>query len=88
MRELFWGIVALAGLSNLVLIALGLRFQSLNKTSLGVSNIFADGLLVAIFALLFAPIYLAWMGIQSIWFRLHGLPAVPSESDDAFLARK
>lgn len=88
MKELLWAIVALSGLLALVLITLGLRFQSLNKTSLGVSNIFEDGLLFAIFALLFAPIYLAWMGIQSIWFRLHRLPALPTECDDPFLGKR
>jgi hypothetical protein len=49
-----------------------LGFQSLNKTSLGVSNIFEGGLLFAIFALLFAPTYLAWIRIQSIWFVFTG----------------
>jgi hypothetical protein len=45
-------------------------------------------LLFALFALLFAPTYLAWIRIQSIWFRVYRLPAVPTEGDDPFLGKQ
>lgn len=80
--------VALSGLLALLLIALGLRFQSLNKTSLGVSNIFEDGLLFGIFAILFAPIYLAWMGAQSLWHRLRPPQALSTDDDDPVWGRQ
>lgn len=87
MRELLWAIVALVILLTLTLIALGLRFQSLNKTGLTVSNIFEDGLLFGIFAILFAPIYLAWMGAQSIWVRNHPPAALATDPNDPVWGR-
>ncbi|HYW70970.1 MAG TPA: hypothetical protein VE961_08050 [Pyrinomonadaceae bacterium] len=88
MKELFWAIVALIALLTLVLITLGLRAVPLNKSALGVSNVFEDGLLFGLFALLFAPIYLAWMGGQSVWRRIHPPPALPTEGDDPVWGRK
>ena len=75
------------GLLTLTLIALELRFQSVNKTGLAVSNIFADGLLFGIFAILFAPIYLAWNGAQSLWVRYHPPAPLASDADDPVWGR-
>ena len=88
MKEFFWAIVALAILLTLTLIVLGLRWLPVNKTSLGVGNLFEDGLLFGIFAILFAPFYLAWMGVQAIWFRFHPPVGLPTEGDDPVWSRK
>src|SRR5215471_20990637 len=88
MKELLWASVALLALLAVTLIVLGLRFNPANKTALGVGNIFEDGLLFGIFAIAFAPIYLAWMGGQSVWARLYPPPALPVDGDDPVWSRR
>ncbi len=88
MSDLLWATLALATLLILTLIVLGLRSLSLDKTGLGVSNLFEDGLLFGIFAILFAPIYLAWMGGRSIWFRLRPPAGFPTDGDDPVWSRR
>ncbi len=88
MRDFFWAIIAIFGLLVLVLIALGLRFQSANKSGLVVSNIFEDGLLFGIFAICFAPAYLAWMGMRSVWVRLWPGAGLPTDGDDPVWGRR
>ena len=88
MKELLWAIIAVALLLTLTLIVLGLRWLPANKTSLGVGNLFEDGLLFGLFALLFAPFYLAWMGVRSIWVRVRPPVPLPTDSDDPVWSRK
>src|SRR5262245_31322761 len=88
MSELAWGIIALAALLLMTLIVLGLHFVQVNKTSLGVANLFEDGLLFGVFAILFAPFYLIWMGVHSIWIRIWPPPQLPIDGNDPVWSRK
>lgn len=88
MKELLWATVALLALLFLTLITLGLRSVPANKIRLGVSNVFEDGLLFGVFAIVFAPAYLTWMGAQSVWFRINPPSALPVQGDDPVWSRK
>lgn len=88
MKELLWATVALLLLVLLTLIAIGLRAVPGNKRALGVANVFEDGLLFAVFAILFAPFYLAGTGLQSIWKRFHPSAALPVAGDDPVWGRR
>jgi|SRR5215831_3594641 len=88
MKELLWAGIALLALLTMTLIVLGLRFGPVNKTALGVGNIFEDGLLFGIFALVFAPLYLAWMGGQAVWVRLYPPAPLPVDGDDPVWSRR
>jgi hypothetical protein len=88
MTEILWAIVALILLGLLVLIALGLRAVPGNKSGLGVSNVFEDGLLFGLFFLLFAPFYLVWLGVRSIWWRFWPPPTLPVDGDDPVWGRR